>query len=340
MRKNGQYYPLIMRDLQRQILFYLYDDYNYPIAKEIKGFDSNILIESIRLINLLKDRQEQGAFLDIGANVGLYSMPFAAYGYKVYGFEGNSKNIEQLRESNEINGFDAEFICKPVMDKSGPCRFTNGGPWGNLFDIYTYTSSNDIVETNGISLDDWYIESGRPKISAIKMDIEGSEVLALKGMKQLLEENNFPPIQTEFCIEYTAYNGIKQNDFLNEFAKYGYKAYSVKHKDTLYIHDPKSICSYSAIENYLMLSDHDPILKNKDIVPFPVKSERDFLDDALHFIDARFLYGYAYTVLHTPELLNQKDMVEKLVNRIAQEDIFLNEKQSVLSLLDEIKSKL
>ena len=336
MKIKGQVYTLPLRDLKSDVKFYLHDDYNFQIANEIKQNDSNILCEPIRLININKRGGKKGAFLDIGANIGQYSMVFAAYGYKVFGFDANPINIEQLRNSADTNGFNAEFIFAAVTEKSGICRFNSVGPWGTLLDdVSPPPAPYDTIEVNGIALDDWYISTGKPNISVIKMDIEGAELLALQGMKNLLEENDYPLILTEFNIGFTPHNGKTHNDFLSAFADYGYHPYTLKHKETLYRHDINNRFGYVAIENYIMLRDEDPILKDYNVLSFPIKSPKDFLDDAIFSHDV-YKYGYAYTVLCEKELLAEKESVLLLIDAIRSHNL----DPSAQKLLAEIESRM
>ena len=52
-------------------------------------------------------------------------------------------------------------------------------------DEYDYPET---VEVEGLSLDDFVYQSGNPPPQAVKLDIEGGEVLALPGMRRLLTE--------------------------------------------------------------------------------------------------------------------------------------------------------
>ena len=47
---------------------------------------------------------------------------------------------------------------------------------------------HEAIEVPGISLDDFIYRDGHPAPQVIKMDIEGGEVLALKGMARILDE--------------------------------------------------------------------------------------------------------------------------------------------------------
>ena len=44
------------------------------------------------------------------------------------------------------------------------------------------------IEVPGLALDGYVFDQGHPPPQAIKMDIEGGEVLAIKGMERILEE--------------------------------------------------------------------------------------------------------------------------------------------------------
>ncbi len=46
------------------------------------------------------------------------------------------------------------------------------------------------INVPGLSLDDFVYKQGNPAPAAVKMDIEGGEVLALPGMRRILEEHH------------------------------------------------------------------------------------------------------------------------------------------------------
>ena len=133
---------------------------------------------------------------DVGANVGFVSLLLArAAGAEgqVFAFEPLPANLERLAANLRLNPW-ARVTCvaAAAVDRPGPVRFlahTSGamgkaaGSAGRTDQSYPLE-----IEVQGLTLDEFAYAGGNPLPQAIKMDIEGGEVLALKGMPRLLAE--------------------------------------------------------------------------------------------------------------------------------------------------------
>ena len=133
---------------------------------------------------------------DVGANIGFVSLLFAQRlgpSGRIFAFEALPDNLERLREHVEINslGSNVQVIAGAVTDTSTPVRFLVGpsGAMGKAEGSAGRTDGHrESMEVPGICLDDFVYRDGNPQPQVIKMDIEGGEVLALKGMMRLLAE--------------------------------------------------------------------------------------------------------------------------------------------------------
>ena len=76
----------------------------------------------------------------------------------------------------------------------------------------------DVIEAESVKLDDFLKDE---KIDFIKMDIEGSEYLALDGMKSLIKKNQEVKIIAEFP-------NYKTLEFLRLLKKLEFKIYEMK----------------------------------------------------------------------------------------------------------------
>jgi len=159
--------------------YWVVDSYaNDPISKNAKN--SQICIDH-NLFNLFK---EPGTFLDLGGNIGAFSLSFGAMGWKGFVFEASSKNVNLLNKSIHLNDFDITVIDKAIYDKTGKIYFGQHGPFGLIQNEMTQGIKWE--EIRCMCLNDWYKQKEVPKkFDFIKMDIEGSEVAALRGMKKM-----------------------------------------------------------------------------------------------------------------------------------------------------------
>jgi FkbM family methyltransferase len=133
---------------------------------------------------------------DIGANIGFVSLLFAQQlgeSGQIFSFEALPTNLERLRDHIEINELESRVRVIPaaVTGISAPVRFLIGpsGAMGKVEGSAGRANGNrKSIEVPGICLDDFVYRDGNPPPQVIKMDIEGGEVLAMKGMKRLLAE--------------------------------------------------------------------------------------------------------------------------------------------------------
>jgi len=134
---------------------------------------------------------------DVGANIGYISLMLARQtGLKgrVFSFEALPANLERLRGNLALNDFASVTIVVPaaVVETSRPVRFLVG-PSGGMGKAEGSAGRQEfdypeVIQTDGIALDDFVYQSGNPAPDVVKMDIEGGEILALPGMRRLLME--------------------------------------------------------------------------------------------------------------------------------------------------------
>lgn len=156
--------------------FYNFDFVNLKNATEYcfkHYFDLNLI-----------PKLKENVFVDVGAYVGDTVLDYVeSYGkdsfQKIYCYEICQENIDKMKIN--LKNFDIiEIKRKAVSDKKGKLKF----------DLDNDISSNHIspggkIEVEGIALD----EDVKEKISMVKMDIEGSEMKALAGMKEHIKND-------------------------------------------------------------------------------------------------------------------------------------------------------
>ena len=126
---------------------------------------------------------------DIGAHVGFYTLlasELVGEDGKVIAFEPVPRNAKYLKKHLEINHCANVMVIEAaVSDKSGVFFFSEGP---NSFMGHLSDDANLTVDT--VSIDD-LVMSGKSKILApnyIKIDVEGAELLVLKGAKSMLSK--------------------------------------------------------------------------------------------------------------------------------------------------------
>ncbi len=119
--------------------------------------------------------------LDVGANIGIYTLIAAKRGAKVFAIEGDPSNAARLRHHIELNGFGDRVTLFELAaaDRSGALTmYRNPINWGG---------SNCFGGKDPVSVPCEKIDSlGLPPIDICKMDIEGAELSALTGMEETI----------------------------------------------------------------------------------------------------------------------------------------------------------
>jgi len=134
---------------------------------------------------------------DLGANIGYISLLLAKFvganGF-VYAFEALPENLIRLKMNIELNQLTPIIIVieKAVVDATREVNFLIG-PSGGTGKVEGSTGRQNLeysetISIPGVSLDEFVYDLNYPPPHVIKMDIEGGEILALKGMQRLLSE--------------------------------------------------------------------------------------------------------------------------------------------------------
>lgn len=167
--------------------------------------------------------------IDLGANIGYYSVGAALLtgpSGSVHAFEPVPATFRQLEESVQINHLPNVVINNlAVSDHPGTATIYVGGicPGSSSFAPNELSASE--CEVNVTTLDDYVREQSLPSVDFIKMDIEGAEMLALLGMRDVLSRFQ-PSILFEFNPPCLRRLGVQPEQVLKFLEDYGYSFYS------------------------------------------------------------------------------------------------------------------
>jgi len=171
--------------------------------------------------------------VDIGANIGYYTLLFAKLvgeQGKVFAFEPESNNFALLQKNLKINGYENVIIIKKaVSDISGKRKlYLNEKNLGQHTTIAP-TNNGHAVEVDSIRLDDFF-EKSQQKIDFIKIDIEGGEINALKGMSKILKSFRDITLMSEFNPFLLRKFGIDPQEYENLLKDFNFKIYELDGK--------------------------------------------------------------------------------------------------------------
>lgn len=171
---------------------------------------------------LLRYLRAEDSFLDIGSNIGVYTLLAASkiHSGLIHSFEVLPKNYARLQENLRINQFNqVKTYSLAISDRSGSVALNLAEGDSMPFITYAETKNTSIVPTD--TLDNLLHNCCLNNLTLAKMDIEGAELLALKGAVSLLNQQR--PYVWILEINDTVSNfGHTKQDVVNFLHYYGY----------------------------------------------------------------------------------------------------------------------
>lgn len=164
-----------------------------------------------------------GRFLDIGANVGYYSLLLASANpqLNVWAFEPNSSPRTALEKSVERNNLKNQVKVFPVAlsDHDGEMSFSvEEGISGSGHLTADNESDSKVTVRQFRRL---WTEEGSPKIRCVKLDVEGHEFQVLCAMREMLERDR-PALVVELVEDQLARSGSSVKEVKELLAGLGY----------------------------------------------------------------------------------------------------------------------
>jgi len=174
--------------------------------------------------------------VDIGANIGYYTLIFArAVGKegKVFAFEPEPTNFDLLTKNLEINNYKNVVFVKKAVSKRNEktCLYINNENLGG-HTMIDFKESNDFIEIESVRLDDYFNDLD-VKINFIKIDIEGFEIEAIKGMTSILRKNDDVKMMIEFNPYLIKKFGWDAKKFLNLLEGCHFQVYNIEKKNRI-----------------------------------------------------------------------------------------------------------
>ncbi len=203
----------------QQIRFKLYTP-NQVCAYRHNTFSS----KEPEMLEWIDEYGGEGAFYDIGANIGIYSLYYAkSKTGSVYSFEPSVFNLRQLAKNISINTMNDRItvVSNPLSNLTGVATFMNGnideGGALSAFGV-NYGHDGKLINSDikysvlGFSLDDLLKNGLISKApSLIKIDVDGIEHLILSGAKNTLENDSLKSIFIEVNDDFEEQSvGVKR----------------------------------------------------------------------------------------------------------------------------------
>jgi FkbM family methyltransferase len=155
-------------------------------------------------------------FVDVGANIGAYTLWAAEGEAEVIALEPNGPACGRLREHVELNeyGNRVTVICAAAGAASGTARMTDS--LGAANHLILNDGGGDVrVE----AIDDIV---GTRRVAGMKVDVEGAERLVLQGAERALKERRIALLQLEWNALSWDLLGEDRTPVANLLREYGY----------------------------------------------------------------------------------------------------------------------
>jgi FkbM family methyltransferase len=134
-------------------------------------------------------------FVDVGANVGLYTIWSIEAGAEVIAVEPSRIARQRLVSNLELNGYSAELVPAALGETEGTLRLTTELDNQNHLLLSADGEAVESEQVPVLTLDGLV---GDRTVGGLKVDVEGAELLVLRGARRLLAEQRIKLIQLEW----------------------------------------------------------------------------------------------------------------------------------------------
>jgi len=204
---------------------------HFPLGSHIfeRACDEGIYEREVT--NLILALAEPGtAYFDVGANIGLLSVPVLSVcpTVKVVSIEPSPDTLPFLRKTQLAAQRSGNWIVigAALGAKAGEAEFWSSamGAFDGLRDTGR-GGPKRAVRVAVRTLDDIWRDQGSPPVSVVKIDIEGGEYEALQGAKELISHAK-PILILEWSDKNLAAYGIKADQLLSLCEQMSYVSYA------------------------------------------------------------------------------------------------------------------
>lgn len=205
---------------------------------EDMGSVPNVLVnhgryEPIESAYLLEAGSSAHVIFDVGANVGYYSLHWAsrlAPGGRIYAFEPVPSTFAWFSRNIALNQLDTVILPNNcgVGNATGVASifvpdFMGSGA-ASMKDLHPDETSRSL-DIRLTTLDEYFSISNLNRLDLIKADVEGAELLVVKGGLQTIAKYR-PLIFLELLRKWSKPFGYHPNDVIRLLADMGYRCYT------------------------------------------------------------------------------------------------------------------
>jgi len=174
------------------------------------------------LVEFCKRYLHGGIFIDIGANVGAYTLSLYPFASQVYAFEASRHNLRILKSNRKRNSIKNITVLHRAVHNTN----------NEIVALYVgqdsmYCKGGGVENVKTITIDSFCDDIKIKNVAVIKIDIEGNELKALQGARKTI--NRFKPIIIcEFNAGTAKQAGFTMKELYDFIVSFGYGAFVLK----------------------------------------------------------------------------------------------------------------
>lgn len=191
-------------------------------------------------------------FVDIGAHAGYFSVlasSLVGEGGNVLAFEPAPSMQELFRENLALNKLsNVRLFPYAASNESGQTTLFLAGTHAGASSLRSLESATtEEIKVETVLVDQCLEPEIRDRVKLVKLDIEGAELLALKGMRNLLERENGPDVMCEVTDRFLRKLGGSEQSLLMWMEERGYHAFRIEGDELEPVHKPLGVFQYNVL---------------------------------------------------------------------------------------------
>jgi FkbM family methyltransferase len=245
---------------------------NKTVAKLCRAYlshfrsDNNVWADTNGEFKLLSEiAPSLNTVLDVGANHGDWSFTLleSNANTQVHCFEPADDNFNILREKF-IHFKNVHLNNLVVSDIDSEIEFIINGKLSPMNSIFlSLNDENSKVEKKrSISLDNYFRINNISHVNFVKIDVEGAEMIVLKGMVKSISEGMIDMIQFEYG-PFSIYAKTLLKEFFEFFQEFGFNLFKISSKELLLLDEYNPLLENFSHSNWIAIKKDIDLKSNK-----------------------------------------------------------------------------